>query len=108
MISSKLVAPAVALVSCLGMVLAVQSADKPAVKIEVRKAETKAAEGLIEATVERTANKVYLQKEAVLVNKDFADVRVADGEQAVLEITFSDEGKKKIAKVTEDHQGNPS
>src|ERR1700722_11250779 len=107
MLMTRTLLPAVALVLGLGEFVAVESADKPAVTIEIHKAETKPADGLTEAQVEGTENKVYLHKDAALTNNDIAATQLGGGDQTTLEITFTDEGKKKIAKLTEDHMGKP-
>jgi preprotein translocase subunit SecD len=82
--------------------------ENPGVKFEVRRAETKPAAGLIEATVAGTKTKIYLHKEAAITNKDIARAEAAtqDGKPAV-NITFTEEGRKRIAKLTEEHQGKP-
>jgi hypothetical protein len=81
--------------------------DKPAVKIEFRLAEREPAAGLQEATVEGTTEKVYLHKEPGLTNEDIAEARVATEGRPVVELTFTDKGKEKVAKLTGDHQGKP-
>lgn len=55
--------------------------------------------------MEGSEDKIYLHKEAVLTSTDIADVRVAAVEQTAVELTFTDEGKKKLAKATEEHLG---
>ena len=44
--------------------------DKPKVKIEFRRAETKPAEGLVEAAVPGSKEKIYLHKEADATSAD--------------------------------------
>jgi preprotein translocase subunit SecD len=79
------------------------------VKVEVRRAETKAAAGLTEATVAGTNEKVYLYADAVVGNDDVASARVTedDAKNPAVEVTFTAEGQKKMAKATEMHQGKP-
>jgi len=81
-------------------------ADKPRVKVEIRRAESEPADGLSEATVAGTNDKVYLHKSAELTNEDIAEARAAvDGQQKpVVEIVFTKEGAKKMAKLSEQHQ----
>jgi preprotein translocase subunit SecD len=86
----------------------VMADDAPA-KVEIRRAETKAAEGLTEATVVGSENKVYLHKEAELNGADIAQVGVTtdkDGNPAV-EMTLTKDGAKKLAKLSEDHKDKP-
>jgi preprotein translocase subunit SecD len=81
-------------------------ADKARVKVEIRRAEIEPADGLSEATVAGTNDKVYLHKSAEITNEDIAEVRAAvDGKQKpVVEIVFTKEGAKKMAKLSEQHQ----
>jgi preprotein translocase subunit SecD len=79
------------------------------VKVEVRRAETKAAAGLTEATVAGTNDKVYLYADTVVGNDDVASARVTedDAKNPAVEVTFTAEGQKKMAKATEMHLGKP-
>jgi preprotein translocase subunit SecD len=85
------------------------AADPPRAKVEFRRAETKAAEGLTEAKIAGSDTKVYLHKEVDLTNDDIAQVRVnEDKERGVsLEMTFTKEGAKKAAKLSEEHADKP-
>jgi preprotein translocase subunit SecD len=89
------------------------SAEKPAVKpsvtVEFRRAENQPAEGLSEATVAGTTQMVYLHKSADATNVDIAEARAAvDNQQKpVVEITFTEEGAKKMAKLTAERQDKP-
>ncbi len=92
----------------LAWISTARSADKPSVSFELRRAESKPAEGLTEATVEGTKNKVYLHKKAELTKEDIAQARVTDlGDHPAVEITFTEQGQKKFARLTEDHLGKP-
>ena len=85
----------------------VHAADPPAkVKVEIRRAESKPAEGLVEAVVQGTDKKVYLHKSVDLTNEDIASGRVVDSKETgpSIEITFTKEGQKQAAKVSEAHQ----
>jgi preprotein translocase subunit SecD len=85
------------------------AADPPA-KLELRRAETKAAEGLTEAKVVGTDQKVYLHKEAELTDKDIAQARVVEDKQVIgpmIEIVFTKEGQAKIGKLTGEHLDKP-
>src|SRR5258708_2783790 len=77
------------------------------VKIEFRRAETAAREGLTEATV--GGMKIYLHKSAEIANEDIADARATvDGKGAPeVEITFTKEGQKKVEKMTDQHMDKP-
>lgn len=88
---------------------AARPAEKPAVSVEFRRAESKPAEGLTEAIVEGTKDKVYLHKEAGLTNKDVAAAQATTdaGDKPAVEITLTEEGQKKLAKLTADHDGKP-
>jgi preprotein translocase subunit SecD len=83
--------------------------ESPRVKVELRRAEHKAAEGLIEAMVIGTNNMIYMHKKADITNDDIADVRFVELNQKApaIEITFTKEGAKKVAKLTEQHQDKP-
>ncbi|HKB39301.1 MAG TPA: hypothetical protein VKD72_22880 [Gemmataceae bacterium] len=100
---------AAAVLCGLGLASWAPGDDQPKVKVELRLAETKSAEGLTEATVAGTTTKVYLHKEAVITNDDIADAQATvDANKALaVEITFTKEGQKKIARATEDHKDKP-
>ena len=85
------------------------SLAQAAVKVEVRRAESKPAEGLTEAKVEGTDQKVYLHKEVELSNEDIAGAKaVTDPSKAnVVDVELTKEGQKKLARLTKDHQGKP-
>ncbi|HEX5273036.1 MAG TPA: hypothetical protein VFW33_21210 [Gemmataceae bacterium] len=97
----------VAAASCAAALAA--AADPPAAKFEIRRAETKPAEGLTEAKVEGTDEKVYLHKEAELTAKDVAKARVVEDKKSgpAVEIVFTEEGQKKAAKLSEAHKDKP-
>ena len=78
-----------------------QLSPPPSVKVEFRRAEKDPAEGLTEAAILGTAEKVYLYSSADATNEDIAAARVeADNQQKpVVEITFTDAGAKKLAKL---------
>lgn len=103
---------ALLLFACLAGV-AQASADKPAekprVKVEFRRAETKPAEGLTEATIAGTKDKVYLPKMADATNDDIAEARSAEDGRAkpAVEIIFTKEGAKKMARLSEHHKDKP-
>jgi preprotein translocase subunit SecD len=81
----------------------------PKVKVEFRRAETKAAEGLTEATVVGSDTKIYLHKTAELTNEDVASARAIDDKDKgpMVEIVFTKEGAKKAAKLSEEHADKP-
>jgi preprotein translocase subunit SecD len=85
------------------------AADPPA-KFEMRRAETKPAEGLIEAKVGGTDQKVYLHAEAELTDKDITKAQVIEDKQVsgpMIEIIFTKEGQVKMAKLTGEHLEKP-
>jgi preprotein translocase subunit SecD len=84
-----------------------QADTKPRVKLEFRRAEREPAEGLTEKTVEGTKKKVYLHKTADATNEDVAEARVAkdDRERPTIEITFTEQGARKMAKLSKEHTG---
>jgi preprotein translocase subunit SecD len=84
---------------------------RDAVRIEFRRAETEPGEGVTEATAPGTKKKVYLHKESEITNEDIADATIdlvsEDLGEPGLELTFTKEGQKKLAKLTTEHQGKP-
>ena len=82
-------------------------AEKTKGKVEFRRAETTPADGLIEAIVPGTNQKVYLRKDVEATNDDFAKVRAAvdDRGAPAIEINFTKVGAKKMAKLSEKHIG---
>jgi preprotein translocase subunit SecD len=107
---TKALAGGLGLLGCIACVAAGgQVADKAGVKFELRRAETKPAEGLTEAMVQGTKQKVYLHKEIALTNKDVAgaQAKLDDGQRPAVEVTFTEEGRKKLARVTEQHRDRP-
>jgi preprotein translocase subunit SecD len=96
--------------TCLGGALTADKPDdKPSVKVEFRRAEKAAAEGLTEATIEGTKEKVYLHKTADLTNADVAEARVIveTDKHPAIEIVFTKEGVAKMKKVSEEHRNKP-
>jgi len=95
-------------VGCCALGLQAQPDGKPTA-FEVRRAENKAADGLTEVVVAGTKTKIYLHKEAALTGKDVATAQVAkdNANKPAVEITFTQEGGKKLAQVTAAHQGKP-
>ena len=93
----------------LALSLWATSLAQAAVKFEVRRAESKPAEGLTEAKVEGTDEKVYLHKEVELTNKDIAGAKaITDKSKAnIVEVELTKEGRQKLARVTKAHQGKP-
>ena len=90
-------------------VSAVKSTPQPGVKVEFRRAENQPGEGLVEAAVAGAAQKVYLHASADVTNADIAEARAAfDSQQKpVVEITFTEEGAKKMATLTAEHRNKP-
>jgi preprotein translocase subunit SecD len=92
----------------LALALPVLAQDPPRPRVEFRRAETSRANGLVEAVVVGTTQKVYLHKTAELTGADVEAARVAgDARDASIEITFTDAGAKKAAKLSEGHADRP-
>lgn len=83
--------------------------DKSKVKVEFRRAETEAAEGLIEAKIEGSKNKIYLHKTPDATNADIFSARVIvdEAKRVSIEIVFTKEGAKKIATLSDEHKDKP-
>ena len=83
--------------------------NKPRVKVEFRRAEKEPAEGLTEATVVGTNDKVYLHKSADATSEDIADARPTEDtrKEPAVEVTLTKEGAKKMAKLSEEHKDKP-
>src|SRR5579872_1766981 len=83
--------------------------DKATAKVEFRRAEKEAAEGLTEATVEGSKEKIYLHKTADLTNEDIAEVKATqdDSKRPAISITLTKDGSAKMKKVTEEHLRKP-
>jgi preprotein translocase subunit SecD len=95
-------------VGCIAQVSEDKPADKARVQVEFRRAETKPAEGLVEATVGSSKDKIYLHKTADATNEDIADARVDTlNEPVAVIVVFTKEGAKKMAKLSEEHKGKP-
>jgi len=86
-----------------------QDVRKSPIKFELRRAESKPAEGLTEAVVEGTNEKVYLHKETAITNKEIAEAQATtdDSNKPAIAITFTKEGQKKFAELSREHQGKP-
>jgi hypothetical protein len=84
-------------------------AAKPSIKVEFRRAESQPGEGLTEAIVAGTTQKVYLRRSADAANEDIAEARATldDQQHPVVEITFTEAGAQKMAKLTEEHLNKP-
>ena len=93
---------------CAG-ISADQGGEKPTTRFELRLAESKAAEGLTEAIVVGSKNKVYLHKATLLSAQDIAQAKVVSdaNDRHMIELTFTDTAGKKFGKATEQHLGKP-
>jgi preprotein translocase subunit SecD len=99
---------ALATAASLALALPVLADDKPKTKVEFRRAETTAAKDLTEATVAGTKDKVYLHKTADLTGADVASAKLSgEDKNPTIEITFTEAGAKKAAKLSEDHADKP-
>lgn len=94
---------------CLHAGIADAPADKAQAKVEFRRAEIKPAEGLIEATVEGSKDKIYLHKTAEVTAADVAEARAAtdNSGRPAIEVRFTKEGGQKMLKLTEQHRDKP-
>lgn len=83
--------------------------DTATVKVEIRLAETVPREGLIEATVADTSQKIFLSKEPLLANQDIAEARVVldEFDEPGVQITFVPAVHQKVREATESHRGKP-
>ncbi len=83
--------------------------DKPKVKIEFRRAETKNADGLTEAVVPGSTDKIYLHKKADATNEDIAEARfgIDASFNPAVDILFTKEGAKKMEALSEKHLDKP-
>jgi preprotein translocase subunit SecD len=107
---TKVLPAALGLLGCIALAAqGGQPAQEPVVKFELRRAENRPAEGLIEAKIEGTNTKVYLRKEIGLTNKDVAraQAKVQPGQKPAVEVTFTEQGAKRLARLTKQHQGKP-
>lgn len=92
----------------LALALPALAQDSPKTRVELRRAEAAPAEGLVEAVVAGTSQKVYLHKAAALTGADIASAKTAGGAtDPAVELTFTEAGAKKAAKLSEDHAGRP-
>jgi preprotein translocase subunit SecD len=85
------------------------SADKPAVRLEFRRAHTKPAKDLEEATVPKTGEKIYLHKTAEVNNEDIAEASIDEEDKSDphLKLKFTKQGQRKMEKLTTDHIDKP-
>jgi hypothetical protein len=83
--------------------------DPPRVTVEFRRAETKPADGLTEAAVVGSGQKVYLHKAAEITNTDIAKAfpGLSDDRKYEVHLQFTKDGAKKMAKLSEAHRGKP-
>ncbi len=82
---------------------------KPRAKVEVRRAETEPGEGLTEAAVVGTTDKAYLHASPDATGEHVAEARATedDAGHPAIEVTFTKEGAKKMAALSEAHRGRP-
>src|SRR5262249_23300652 len=99
-------AAATLFLTCLGWSWAT-GPQNAGVKFELRRAESKPAQDLTEATVAGTKTKVYLHRETAISNQDIAQAEATtdDTNKPAVSITFTEDGWKKMAKLMGEHQG---
>lgn len=75
--------------------------------LELRIAEERAAEGLIEASVPGSSEKIYLRPMADLTKADVADVKATqdDRKSPQVEVVFTNQGSAKMRKLTSENTG---
>ncbi|HYH64878.1 MAG TPA: hypothetical protein VD866_09315 [Urbifossiella sp.] len=94
--------------ACVTLALPALAQDAPNTRVELRRAETAPADGLVEAAVAGTGQKVYLHKAAALTGADIASAKAAGGAaDPAVELTFTEAGAKKAAKLSADHPDKP-
>ena len=112
---AKMTALSLTLMCYVGQVM---PANQSQIKVELRLAESDPGKDLIEASVEKSKEKIHLHKEAIITNEDIAEVRVVrsvgsrrlreDGSLAEtydIEIDFTKEGGMRISKITGENIG---
>jgi preprotein translocase subunit SecD len=91
---------------CLIIVLLSLSCSKGTepVIVEFRLAQLQPEEGLLEKPFERTGETFYLHEEVLIGNADIAaaDALLWQGRH-VIDLTFTEPGKEKLARLTRDH-----
>jgi hypothetical protein len=81
-----------------------------AVRFEVHLAEQNPAQGLREAVISGTGQRIYLHPEAVVTNSDIARAQVVQGDSAStfgVSVTFTAEGGARVLRATQGHVGRP-
>jgi preprotein translocase subunit SecD len=107
----KFLLVAMAAVALTTFVPTAQAAE-PTVQVELRRAEDQAAPGLTEAKVLGTDKTVYLHASPDLANDDIAGARFVEvlengvGRPTV-EMTFTEQGQQKMAKLSKQHLQKP-
>jgi len=97
-----------AVVTCFVVALPGFTQEPQKTRVELRRAETAPADGLVEAVVVGTTQKVYLHKAAALTGADIASAKVtAEATGTAVDLTFTEAGAKKMAKLSEDHADKP-
>jgi preprotein translocase subunit SecD len=95
----------------LGFIAPLASArpDEKKVVVEFRRAETNPADGLAEAVIAGTTQKVYIPKKADATGSDIAEAKATldPGGSPAIDIVFTKEGAKKMAALTEKHLDKP-
>lgn len=74
--------------------------------VEIRRAESKPAEGLVEAVDPGAKDKVYLHAKVELTDKDIASARLYKpklGDGVGIAVEFTKEGAAKMGKLTREH-----
>jgi len=94
-------------VSCVAFLLMTQQTHQKAASVEFRLAETQYAEGLKEAIVHGTRDKVYLHNESVVSDKDIFQAHLVLGShpnEFGVFVAFTRDGAEKISSASRDHK----
>lgn len=76
------------------------------IRVEFRLAETEPAEGLTQMSIPGLEEKFYVQDEVLLSNEDIQFAfPVKRQEHSVIELTFTEAGKEKFARITKENVG---
>jgi preprotein translocase subunit SecD len=111
MVHSISVLARVGVLLCIWGQVQTSVAKESSIRLEFRRAETGSAEGLVQATVAKTGQTIYLHKTAEITNGDIESARIDDendyGSGPLLELKFTKQGQRKMEKLTKEHREKP-
>lgn len=94
--------------TCFVLALPGLTQEAQKTRVELRRAETAPADGLVEAVVVGSGEKVYLHKAAALTGADIASAKATGGAtDPAVDLTFTEAGAKKMAKLSAEHADKP-